>query len=115
MDEPMKNKKLLKNIVSKTIVYVLLILFALFMMGPFLWLVSVSLMPGKNIFAFPPAILPTFIDFKNYLEVWEYMDFLKYIWNTVIITFLGVTLSILFSALTAYPLAIFRFKGRNFV
>ncbi len=115
MDEPMKNTNLFKKIVSKTIVYVLLILFAIFMMGPFLWLISVSLMPGKNIFAFPPAILPTFIDFKNYIEVWEYMDFLKYIWNTVIITFLGVTLSIIFSALTAYPLAIFNFKGRNLI
>ncbi|MCH1624508.1 carbohydrate ABC transporter permease [Ferdinandcohnia quinoae] len=109
----MKNTKRLKNAVNKTVIYVLLIIFALFMMGPFLWLLSVSLMPGKNIFAFPPAILPTFIDFKNYIEVWQYMDFLKYIWNTVIITFLGLTLSILFCALTAYPLAIFKFRGRN--
>lgn len=100
-------------VINKTIVYALLLLLALFMMGPFLWLLSVSLMPGKNVFAFPPAILPTFIDFRNYVEVWEYMDFLKYIWNTVIITFMGVTLSIILCSLTAYPLAIFKFKGRN--
>lgn len=85
------------------------------MMGPFLWLVSVSLMPGKNVFSFPPAIFPTFIDFKNYVDVWQYMDFLKYIWNTVIITFLGVVFSILLCSLTAYPLAIFKFKGRNII
>lgn len=111
----MKNKKLLKTMFNKIFIYAVLIIFALFMMGPFLWLLSVSLMPGKNIFSFPPAIIPTFIDFKNYFEVWEYMNFIKYIWNTLIITFLGVTLSILFSALTAYPLAIFRFKGRNLI
>jgi len=72
-------------------------------------------MPGKNVFSFPPAIFPTFIDFKNYVDVWQYMDFLKYIWNTVIITFFGVVFSILLCSLTAYPLAIFKFKGKNII
>ncbi|WP_445683225.1 carbohydrate ABC transporter permease [Solibacillus sp. FSL K6-1523] len=111
----MNNRKLLKTIQYKFLIYIPLTLFALLMMGPFLWLVSVSLMPGKNVFSFPPAIFPTFIDFKNYVDVWQYMDFLKYIWNTVIITFLGVVFSILLCSLTAYPLAIFKFKGRNII
>ncbi|WP_420802170.1 carbohydrate ABC transporter permease [Solibacillus daqui] len=111
----MKNRKLLKTIQNKVLIYIPLMLFALLMMGPFLWLLSVSLMPGKNIFAFPPAIFPTFIDFKNYVDVWQYMDFLKYIWNTVIITFFGVVFSILLCSLTAYPLAIFKFKGKNII
>nr|WP_274310110.1 carbohydrate ABC transporter permease [Solibacillus daqui] len=115
MDKAMKNRKLLKTIQNKVLIYIPLMLFALLMMGPFLWLLSVSLMPGKNIFAFPPAIFPTFIDFKNYVDVWQYMDFLKYIWNTVIITFFGVVFSILLCSLTAYPLAIFKFKGKNII
>ncbi|ATP40111.1 sugar ABC transporter permease [Solibacillus sp. R5-41] len=115
MDKAMKKRKLLKTIQKKFLIYVPLTLFALFMMGPFLWLISVSLMPGKNVFSFPPAIFPTFIDFKNYVDVWRYMDFLKYIWNTVIITFFGVIFSILLCSLTAYPLAIFKFKGKNII
>lgn len=111
----MKSKKLLKTISKKFLIYVPLTLFALFMMGPFLWLISVSLMPGKNVFSFPPAIFPTFIDFKNYVDVWQYMDFFKYIWNTIIITFLGLVFSILLCSLTAYPLAIFKFKGKNII
>ena len=111
----MKNRKLLKAIQSKYLIYIPLTLFALLMMGPFLWLLSVSLMPGKNVFSFPPAIFPTYIDFKNYVDVWQYMDFLKYIWNTVIITFFGVVFSILLCSLTAYPLAIFKFKGKNII
>lgn len=115
MDKAMENKKLLKIIQNKVLIYIPLMLFALLMMGPFLWLLSVSLMPGKNVFSFPPAIFPTFIDFKNYVDVWQYMDFLKYIWNTVIITFFGVVFSILLCSLTAYPLAIFKFKGKNII
>ncbi|KGP85019.1 sugar ABC transporter permease [Paenibacillus sp. MAEPY2] len=109
------SSKTMKKGLRYLITYVLLILLALFMMGPFLWLLSVSLMPGRNVFANPPAILPTFIAFDNYVQVWEFMDFPRYIINTVVITLLGVVFNIFLSCLTAYPLATFRFKGRNLV
>lgn len=105
--------RIISKSLKKLFLYFWLIVFALFMMGPFLWLVSVSLMPGENVFSFPPKIFPTFIDFKNYIEVWEFMDFFKYIWNTVVMAVIGVVLSIFFSCLTAYPLAVFKFKGRD--
>ncbi|WP_440111336.1 carbohydrate ABC transporter permease [Paenibacillus sp. QZ-Y1] len=110
-----QSSKKVKKWLRYTIIYVLLILLALFMMGPFLWLLSVSLMPGRNVFANPPAILPTFIAFDNYVQVWEFMEFPRYIMNTVVITLLGVVFNIVLSCLTAYPLAVFRFKGRNLV
>lgn len=98
-----------------TITYILLIALALFMTGPFLWLLSVSLMPGRNVFSNPPAIFPTFINFGNYAQVWNFMNFPKYIMNTVIITVMGVVFNIILSCMTAYPLAVFRFKGRDVV
>ncbi|QJC54186.1 carbohydrate ABC transporter permease [Paenibacillus albicereus] len=85
------------------------------MMGPFLWLLSVSLMPGTNVFKFPPPIFPTFIKFDNYAQVWSFIDFPKYIGNTLVITGLGLVLNILLSLSTAYPLAKMRFKGRSLV
>lgn len=103
------------SFLKKTLVYLCLILFAIFMMGPFLWLLSVSLMPGKNVFSFPPAIFPTYIDFENYVQVWNYMDFPRYLLNTVLIAGMGVVFNVFFSCLTAYPLAVFRFKGRDFI
>ncbi|MFD3259503.1 carbohydrate ABC transporter permease [Paenibacillus lentus] len=103
------------RLVRSLLLYGALILFAIFMMGPFLWIFSVSLMPGKNVFSFPPAIFPTFIDFDNYVQVWNYMDFPRYLMNTVIIALMGVVMNIFFSCLTAYPLAVFRFKGRDLI
>lgn len=105
--------RIITKSLNKLFLYFWLIVFALFMMGPFLWLVSVSLMPGENVFSFPPKIFPTFIDFKNYIEVWEFMNFFQYIWNTVVMAVFGVVLSIFLSCLTAYPLAVFKFKGRD--
>ncbi len=103
------------RIAKLTLLYISLILFAIFMMGPFLWLFSVSLMPGKNVFSFPPAIFPTFVDFDNYVQVWNYMNFPQYLWNTLVMALMGVVMNIFFSCLTAYPLAVFRFKGRDLV
>lgn len=103
------------NFVKSLLIYCGLIAFAILMMGPFLWLLSSSLMPGKNVFTFPPAIFPTFIDFGNYAGVWNYMDFPKYIVNTLIIAVMGVSFNIVLSCLTAYPLAVFRFKGRDLI
>ncbi|SFS78378.1 carbohydrate ABC transporter permease [Paenibacillus sp. 453mf] len=113
--ETSRRKKKTARIIRMAITYLMLFLLAIFMMGPFLWLLSVSLMPGRNIFSSPPAIFPTFIDFENYVQVWQFMNFPRYMWNTVVITVLGVVFNIILSCMTGYPLAVFRFKGRNFV
>ena len=52
---------------------------------------------------------------SNYFGVIEYMNLGKYVGNTVIITFAGIFLDVLFSAMCAYPLATMDFKGKNVV
>nr|WP_160032601.1 carbohydrate ABC transporter permease [Paenibacillus sp. An7] len=113
--ETTRRTKYVRKITNMAVTYFFLILLAIFMMGPFLWLLSVSLMPGRNVFATPPAIFPTFIDFDNYVQVWAFLNFPRYILNTVIITALGVVFNIVLACMTGYPLAVFRFKGRNFI
>lgn len=113
--ETTRRAKNVRKITNMAVTYFFLILLAIFMMGPFLWLLSVSLMPGRNVFATPPAIFPTFIDFDNYVQVWAFLNFPRYILNTVMITVLGVVFNIVLACMTGYPLAVFRFKGRNFV
>lgn len=113
--ESSRSMRSLARMLRMTVIYMLLVLLALFLMGPFLWLLSVSLMPGRNIFSTPPAIFPTFINFDNYVQVWQFMNFPKYMLNTVIITVLGVVLNVVLASLTGYPLAVFRFKGKNLV
>ncbi len=53
--------------------------------------------------------------FSNYTGVMEYMNLPKYIWNTVIITFGGIIIDVVFSSLCAYPLATMEFKGKNII
>lgn len=104
-----------RRVLYLLVMYALLLALALCMIGPFLWLFSVSLMPGRNVFSNPPVLIPSSIDFSNYVHVWGFMNFPKYVYNTVVITALGVVLNIVLACMTGYPLAVFHFRGRNVV
>lgn len=99
--------------VSNVLRYILLCLIAVVMIGPLVWLISVSLLPGQNIFDFPNTLRFGNLSLKNYQSVMEFMNFAKYIGNTLIITIINVLMNVVLSCMTAYPLAKLRFKGRN--
>lgn len=99
--------------VNKVLRYVLLCAVSIFMIGPLVWLIAVSLLPGKNIFEFPKTFSFSAISLSNYTSVMEFMDFGKYILNTLVITCTSVVLNVIFACMTAYPLAKLKFKGRN--
>lgn len=110
----MKNKRILEKI----LVYAGLIIVGFVMIGPFLWLVMASLMPGANIYADPLTFmkqLVTQFSIANYVDVWQYLDFPRYFLNTIIIVGLSVGANVFFSCLTAYPLAVYKFPGRDVV
>jgi putative chitobiose transport system permease protein len=98
-----------------TLLYALMILLALMMIFPFLWLLSTSFKTNENVYAFPPQLIPNPISLANYRGVIETVPILGYFWNTVRITALGVALNVAFCALAAYPLARFRFPGRDVI
>jgi putative chitobiose transport system permease protein len=76
-------------------------------------MLSTSLKTPQNVYNM--SIIPNSITFENYRGVWNFMSIPKYIMNTVIIAFFGVVSNLLLSALTAYPLAKFDFKGKNII
>ncbi|MCY9667981.1 carbohydrate ABC transporter permease [Paenibacillus alginolyticus] len=112
---PNSKRRSWKKVISAVIVYLLLFLIALVFLGPFLWLLSTSLKVNANVYKFPPQLIPWPINFKNYLDVFHIMPLWSYIWNTIVMTFLGVVLNVVICTATAYPIARIHFPGRNFV
>lgn len=104
-----KTKKIARGILT----YVILILVAILCAGPFIWLLLSSLRTGANIYDLHFALKDFTLD--NYTGVIEYMDLGKYIWNTVIITFGGIILDVVFSSMCAYALATMEFKGKKVI
>lgn len=88
-----------------------LILFGLFFLLPFIWMLSTSLKPDDELFLWPPIWLPSILVWSNYPDAVNYVPFLMYLKNTMVITGLA-TLGILFSCpLVAYGIARIPWKG----
>ena len=60
----MKNKKIITEVI---LIYLLLIVIALLMLFPLLWLLSTSFKSaGEDIFTFPPQFIPQQFTFENF-------------------------------------------------
>jgi putative chitobiose transport system permease protein len=95
---------------------VLLVLLALAMLVPLLWLVSTSLKgPAENIFTRAPALLPSQPSFEAYGRLFRDNPMGTYLLNSTIVSGLAVIANLVFCSLAAYPLARMRFAGRGFV
>jgi multiple sugar transport system permease protein len=93
--------------------YAFLVMVALVMVVPFLWMVTTSLKTPGSEFTLPPQILPTEFNFQSYDTLFNNLPFGRYFVNTVIITLLTVGGQLFVCALAAYGFARLTFIGRD--
>ncbi len=91
-----------------------LVVVAIIMIAPFVWLVSSSLKSQMQIFQYPPQWIPDPIHWDNYTRALTYKPFGIYLKNTLTICLLNVIAVVLTSSLCAYGFARIRFPGRDF-
>ena len=94
----------------------LLMLLALVVLLPLVWLVSTSLKgPAEDIFTSPPALLPAQPSLAAYGQLFTANPMLTYLRNSALVSGMAVLANLLFCSLAAYPLARLRFRGRGLV
>lgn len=97
----------------KIFVYIILITSTIFMMIPFAWMLSSSLMSESEMFQIPPVWIPNPPQFQNYTELWSILPFDAFFRNTVILT-VGRILPLLFScSLAAFGFARLKSRKKN--
>lgn len=101
-------------IVAKTAIYALLIFWALLVIVPMIWTIVSSLKNDQEIF-FSPWSMPSVLLWDNFARAWVKARLGQYLVNTLIIIIPAIFLTVLLSAMVAYVLARFEFRGRNFV
>ena len=91
----------------------LLLLAALLMVLPFVWIALTALKERNEVFSLVPQWLPAHPTLKNFAGVLDAMPFWRYYWNTLVVTFgiLGVQLVTI--TLAAYAFARMDFRGRD--
>ena len=93
-----------------------LILLALMVLLPLLWLVSTSLKgPAEDIFSSPPALLPAQPSLNAYWTLFKENPLTTYLINSAVVSVMAVVANLLFCSLAAYPLARLHFAGRGAV
>ncbi len=100
-------------------VYGFLIVMAIFLMFPLMYIISNSLKPYNELFMFPPKILVRNPTFDNYLDLFTVMSsswvpFSRYLLNTAIITVVGTAGNLILGSMAAYAISKIRFPGYNF-
>ena len=99
------------NIARKSLIYALLVIIAIIIIVPLLWLVGSSFNPGASLFGstmFPRK--PTLYHFRRLFTETDYLLWYK---NTLRIATANMILSVLLTTITAYAFSRFRFKGRK--
>jgi putative chitobiose transport system permease protein len=104
-----------RRILRNSLLYLALVLIAIFSVGPFLWILSTSLKPPEdNLYSYPPSLLPSSLSFDSYVKVFDFISW-NNIWSSFIIAIVGTVINLVFSALAAYPLARYDFPGKRIV
>ena len=98
--------------IKKTILYILLILLGAACMFPFLLMMVNATRSGTEIVRSFTLIPSTHIK-ENWDLVFRYFNLFKGMWNSILVAVPATILGAYFSALTAYGLAMFKFKGNK--
>jgi len=91
--------------------YALLILGALVMVGPFVWMVSTSLKEPAD--QFTRALIPNPVTFDNYARLWDTLPFTRLIWNSFKIASIATVGQLLTCSMAGFAFAAVKFRGRN--
>ena len=91
-----------------------MVVLAVGMLLPFLWLFSMSFRPVADAYKLPPSFLPPGFDFSNYLEVLSSrVPFLKIYWNSILIAIVVTIGQLITCTLAAFAFARLNFRGRD--
>ena len=104
-----------KRIIKQSVLTILLLLGALEMILPFLYMISTALKGPVYVFEFPPKLIPSDPTLQNFRTALTKNNFGHYFLNSLIISVITVVLILLLGSMMAFSLARFKFRGRSFI
>jgi len=87
---------------------------AVMWIAPFVWMVSTSLKPPKEVMTKEIQWLPRTVVLDNYKKVFEY-PVLRWAWNSLVVASTATALGVLFGAMAGYALARLNFPGNRWL
>ncbi|GAA2041328.1 carbohydrate ABC transporter permease [Catenulispora yoronensis] len=97
-----------------TAAQIVLVVWTLLIVGPLVWTLLASFKNNTEIFG-DALQLPGSLRWDNWSRAWAKADIGRYLVNTVIVVFFGVTGTMVLSSAAAYVIARYRWPGRRLV
>ena len=88
--------------------YAVLALVSAIIIFPFFWMISMSLMPAEEILS--PNLIPSYLDFSNYLVVWQTLPLLQFLQNSTFIAVCTTVLCLILAVPAGYSMSIYPTK-----
>ena len=93
--------------------WALVVIVALFVIFPFVWMILTSFKTEKDVFALPAQLWPAHWSLEGYANIWKELPFARLFLNSVIFAGGVTVISVLFDSMAAYALARLDFPGKN--
>ncbi|KMM39213.1 sugar ABC transporter permease [Alkalihalobacillus macyae] len=108
-------KRSFGTILKKGLFYLILILGALVMIVPFVWMISTSLKTQGATMVLPPEIIPSDINWGNYMKVTQAFPVLRFLGNSLLVASVSTVGQLILCSMAAYAFARLKFRGRDFL
>lgn len=102
-----------KSITKKMLIHTILIVGALIMVLPFVWMILTAGKTLEESVMVPPTLFPKNFQWNNFEIVLNKLPFMAFYINTFLMIAFRIVGSVLFSAMAAYACARLEFPGRN--
>jgi multiple sugar transport system permease protein len=80
---------------------------------PFFWMLSNALRPDREVFAMPPRLLPSSVQWYNFVAAWRYLPFGRFFLNSAFVAASVTAIVLVVSSLSGYAFARLKFPGRG--
>jgi multiple sugar transport system permease protein len=100
---------------ARVALYGLLCVLAIPFVFPTWWMVTSSVKPISDIFAFPPELIPSRFDWSTYAQVFKLQPFAQQYWNSCYIAAIVTVGTMAVSSMAGYAFARIRFPGANLI
>lgn len=106
-----------ENVVRKAIfdasVFVILVILALLVIVPILWLTFSAFKPEKEIISWPPTFFPETLTLTNFVDVQNRINIMRYMLNSAIYAGGTTALAVVVNSMAGYAYAFYDFKGKS--
>lgn len=103
----------IKDIVIQIPVALVLVILALMVLIPVVWMTFSAFKPEKEIISWPPTFIPDSFTLQNFSDVQVRIDIIRYVINSIIYAGGTTALAVVVNCMAGYAYAFYDFKGKT--